>query len=237
MVCKSLQQAKGRAREVTTKRRAVNGPAHKSPLVEQVNRQKARWLKRVMYELTANSTAKCFAYAVADHLNCVTMDCWPGQLRFAKLLGRRSVKTAQRAARELEELGLLTIEREGRNRLRYAPVFTAAEEDKFAYEAAEDCLAEEDKNGQESFLPNPSIESASRDSTFEYTKTAEPKAPAYGRRQRGAIEIALARMLGRDGINILGRLASHNDGIVDRLCRAYAEGRLGDAARLAAEQM
>ena len=38
-----------------------------------VNRAKARWLKRVMYKSTASSTGKCFAYSVADHLNCVAL--------------------------------------------------------------------------------------------------------------------------------------------------------------------
>jgi hypothetical protein len=51
----------------------------------------------------------------------------------------------------------------------------------------------------------------------------------------------LAAMLGKNGMSILGRLASYDDAIVDRLCRAHAERRLGErelaAARLAAEQM
>ena len=71
-------------------------------LVERVGRAKARWLRRVMYETTASSTEKCFAYAVVDHLNCVTLDCWPSQLRLAKLLDFKAEKTLQRAARGLE---------------------------------------------------------------------------------------------------------------------------------------
>ena len=102
----------------------------KSSLLEQVNRKKARWLKRVMYETKASSTAKCFAYAVFEHLNCVTMDCWPAQERIARLLNRKCTKTAQRAAKQLERFGLLIIKRHCRNRLRYAPIFTSEDDDK-----------------------------------------------------------------------------------------------------------
>src|ERR1700694_1287413 len=62
-------------------------------LYKRVPRAKARWLRRVMYGTVATSTEKCFAYAVADHLNCVTLDAWPGQLRLAQFLRFKSIKT------------------------------------------------------------------------------------------------------------------------------------------------
>src|SRR4051812_449650 len=54
------------------------GHSGPEPLYKQVARAKARWLRRIMYGSVATSTEKCFAYAVADHLNCVTLDAWPG---------------------------------------------------------------------------------------------------------------------------------------------------------------
>src|SRR5262245_20863316 len=101
-------------------------------LSDQVNRAKARWLRRVMYESLATSTQRCFAYLVADHLNCVTLDCWVGQLRVARLLGWRSIKTVQRAAGSLARLELLALRRcgKGKTNLRYAPVFLPSDWDK-----------------------------------------------------------------------------------------------------------
>ena len=74
-------------------------------LDEQVRRTKARWLRRVMYDVRPNSTEKCLAYLVADRLNCVTCDCWPAQSTMATWLGVESVRTVQRAARSLQRLG------------------------------------------------------------------------------------------------------------------------------------
>ena len=100
-------------------------------LSDQVSRAKARWLKRVMYDSDASSSEKCFAYAVFDHLNCVTLDCWPGQPRLAQLLNFKSVKTIQRAAFGLEAASAcLSIRRIGRGAYRYAPVFFPSDEDK-----------------------------------------------------------------------------------------------------------
>jgi pyocin large subunit-like protein len=100
-------------------------------LSDRVNRAKARWLKRVMYESSATSTQKCFAYAMADHLNCVTLDCWPAQPTLARILGRKSIKTAHRAARGLASLGLITSRRNtsGKKGYRYAPVFWSEDMD------------------------------------------------------------------------------------------------------------
>jgi helix-turn-helix protein len=87
-----------------------------APLNQVISRQKARWLKFVMHESKASATEKCLAYTIADALNCVTLDCWPSQPRLARLLGGVSVRTVQRAARGLEQLGLITIRRPVRTR-------------------------------------------------------------------------------------------------------------------------
>jgi hypothetical protein len=59
--------------------------------------------------------------------------------------------------------------------------------------------------------------------------------------ERGAIEIKISEMIGPNGLDVLTRLAAMDDAIVDRLCRAYAAGEVGErelvAARLAAQQM
>jgi hypothetical protein len=232
----SVRKVEIRADQIAT----VNASHEPRPLFETVKRMKARWLKRVMYETTASSTAKCLAYAISDHLNCVTLDCWPGQLRLTQLLGRKSTKTPTRTARELEELGLLTLKRDHRNRLRYAPVFVPVDQNNSDAAVANICPASADKNGGESFLPNPSNLSASKGESSE-GRVCDRELSKYNPRQRGAIEIQIAALLGRDGMGILGRLGWYDDAIVDRLCRAYAEGTLGErelaAARLAGEQM
>src|SRR5260370_24043390 len=104
----------------------------KETLDEQVRRAKARWLRRVMYETRATSTEKCFAYLIADHLNCVTLDCWPAQSTVAILLGVESLKTVQRAARGLEAHGYITMKPRGAGSTgyRYAPTFLSEDMDK-----------------------------------------------------------------------------------------------------------
>ena len=154
-----------------------------------VNRAKARWLKRVMYESTASSTGKCFAYSVADHLNCVTLDCWAGTTRFAQLLGCKCTKTPERAARELQRLGMLTIKNSGRGRYRYAPTFLPADNDKIARARGQNCPSNRDTNVDESLL---SILPKVPSSTAVASKGRNGGALAassYIRRERGAIEM------------------------------------------------
>jgi hypothetical protein len=210
-------------------------------LYDRVKRATARWLKRVMYETTATSTEKCFAYSVADHLNCVTLDSWPGQLRLAKELGRKSIKTAQRAAQGLERLGVLTLKRNGKKGYRYAPVFLPGDGDKNVRTGRQYCPEVRDKNVHESLLGILSTSSSPTEEASEGIKQEQSDRPKYNRRQRGAIELALAPMLGKDGIEALARLSAFDDAIVDRLCRAHAEGMLGErevlAARLAVDQL
>lgn len=192
-----------------------------------------------MYGSVSTSTEKCLAYSITDHLNCVTLDCWPSQSRLAELLGLRSVKTVQRAARGLEAQGYLTIKRAGRNSYRYAPVFLPGDEDKFVPASGQPRPSHPDRNVSESSLP---IHSKSSDPTKTAVResASERHALPYNRKMRGAIELQIADRLGPGGMDILARLYAIDEGIVDRLCRAQADGRLGDrelvAARLAAEQ-
>jgi hypothetical protein len=208
-------------------------------LVERVNRAKARWLKRVMYESSATSTEKCFAYSVVDHLNCVTLDCWPSQIRFAQLLGFRSTKTPQRAARGLERLGVLTLKHNGRSRYRYAPVFLPGDADKIVPAGGQPRPPVPDSVVRESLLEIFPTSSSSMEAAGKTSERDWRPGPNYDPRQRGAMEIEVAAMLGNDGIEVLARLATVDNGIIDRLCRAYAAGALGErelaAARLAAE--
>jgi hypothetical protein len=211
-------------------------------LSDQVNRAKARWLKRVMYESVATSTQKCFAYSIADHLNCVTMDCWAGQPRFARLLGRQSIKTVQRAAGSLARLELLKFSRCGKAKSswRYAPVFLASDWDQFVAKGGQPCPGLGDRNVRQSFLEI-QLRSFSTAADDKRPVQGHPQRFPYKRAERGSIEVKVAEMLGQDGMKVLGVLSALDDLIVDRLCGAYVEGMLGErelaAARLAAEQV
>ena len=228
-------------------RAAATAPEHpapgKSALLEQVNRKKARWLKRVMYETKASSTAKCFAYAVAEHLNCVTMDSWPAQARIARLLNRKCTKTAQRAAKELQSLGLLVIKRDCRNHLRYAPIFTSDDDDqdKIGPPPGDNRPNGPDKKDGESTLPNLHQESAPTGRASAKADRSTAPTPDYDPRLRGSIELKIAAMLGEDGMTVLQKLGEYDDKFVERLCRAHADGSLTKrelgAARLAAQQL
>lgn len=204
-----------------------------SPSVS-ARRAKARWLKRVMYGSHASDAQKCFAYLVADHFNSVTMDCWPSQETIARLLGKNSTKSAQRAARGLEAHGLLRTRAGPDGKRYYAPVFIASDWTKSDRPSGQVCSDAPDNIVQESSLSNPLQESSSN---------GRPKkaAPAFDRRQRGKWEVMVARQLGPDGIDILEKLSAHDDDAVDRLCQAIATNSLTQrdlaAARLAAEQI
>lgn len=209
-------------------------------LFERIGRAKARWLRRVMYETSASSTQKCLAYSIADHLNCVTLDCWPSQLRLAKLLDLKSAKTVQRAAQGLEQIGMLTLKGGGRTGYRYGPVFIPGDEDKIVRTSRRSRPAEPDKNVRESFLVIHPNKSFSTEVAAEEGNQSRHR-PSYERAHRGSIEIKIAEMLGSNGIDVLCRLSKVDDAIVERLCRAYSSSLLGErelaAARLAAEQL
>jgi hypothetical protein len=211
------------------------------PLIDQVGRAKARWLKRVMYESGATSSQKCFAYVIVDHLNCVTLDCWVGQPTVAKLLQWQSTKTVQRAATGLVALKLLAVRHADgqQGRWRCAPVFTASDWVNSDREAGQSSPSNRDTDVYESFL----------DIHLESSSKGPPRArcahlPSPGRykpSERGAIEIRVAASMGADGMRLLAELSCFDDLIVERLCRAHAEGTLTEreliAARLAAQQL
>jgi hypothetical protein len=194
-----------------------------------------------MYGTIATSTEKCFAYAVADHLNCVTLDAWPGQLRVAQYLGFKSVKTIQRAADGLEELEVLVVTWTGRNQCRYAPKFLPADDDKIVRPTGQSGPSPKDKDVCQSLLLihiNSSVPSRRPSDNSDYEKDSDFR---YRRSQRGGIEVKIAAMMGDDGMEVLSRLGAIDDSIIERLCRAHAAGALGAreliAARLAAEQV
>jgi len=208
------------------------------PLVERVNRAKARWLKRVMYESSATSTQKTFAYAVSDHLYCVTLDCWPALPKLARRLGFLTVKTMHRAARGLELRRFLIIRQVG-SLYRFAPVFLPSDEDNIVSDGGQPRPKNPDKNVHESFLSILLESDSSRPADGSHRAGSAQSTSQW--KQRGAIEIKVAEWLGPDGMELLSRLAAIDDTIVDRLCKAYAANVLTDrergAARLAAEQV
>lgn len=223
------------------KRRASRGNVvPNETLIERVNRMKHRWLKRVMSDHGTSSSQKCFAFLVVDFLNCVTRDCWPSQKTIAEYFGW-SIKTVHRVAVSLKRRGHLRIIRNPNGSYRYAPVFLPEDEDKSVGAKGQSCPSIPDKNVDESFLGIPINKSSPIGD--EGTACTYPTKPAsnYVRSQRGAYEADIARLLGNDGFGVLERLSEHDDDIVERLCQACADGKLGKrelaAARLAADQM
>jgi hypothetical protein len=203
-------------------------------LAECVSRAKAKWLKRVMYHPATTSTERCFAYVVCDHLNAASLDCWPSQERVIKLLGFKAVKTISRVAAKLERRGLLKVTRIGVG-CRYAPVFNSDEQDITVPSSGHPNPPSTDANVRESLLPIQSKSSA-RVAASERRGVGE-----YEPKQRGAVEMKVAALLGVDGVDLLFRLSQLDPAIIDRLCRAYSLGALGErelsAIRLAAEQV
>jgi hypothetical protein len=208
----------------------------KDPLSKQVSRTKARWLRRVMYS-AASPMEKSFAYVIFDHLNCVTLDAWPGQETIAKLLGC-STKTVQRAANGLEQRHFVAITRSRGGLPRYAPIFSLEDLDNSVRKRGQVCPEMPDTNVYQSFSFN-----RSRSFSSGHRGSNVPQRPrsAYKPAERGRWEIELAARLGAGGLEMVDRLESGSKGTVDRLCQALCDGELGerelDAARLAARQM
>jgi hypothetical protein len=202
-------------------------------LDDRVKRAKHRWLKRVMYDLATTSSEKCLAYLIMDHLNCVSVDSWPSQKRVADQFGW-STKTVHRVACALERRGHLRVTRGTRGSHRYAPIFMPEDEDKSGGPARQSCPEASDKNVEESSLGILTNQSSPRTGPQDFVT------PKYEAHQRGRFEAELAKRLGNDGFEILARLSELDDAIVERLCRAHANGQVGErelsAARLAAEQ-
>jgi hypothetical protein len=207
-------------------------------LYERVARAKNRWLKRVMLDPNVSATEKCFAYLVADRLNCVTLDAWPGQSLIARDLGGKSIKTAQRAARGLEHRGHLKMTRGAGGSYRYAPIFLPEDEDKSAGPLGQSRPSVAHKIVNESYLQIRSNLSfptgAQKGGALPWSK----RPSKYDACMQGTYQVEIAKMLGKEGFEILMRL---NEPSVERLCRAYANGELGEqeliAAQLAAKQL
>jgi hypothetical protein len=217
----------------------VSDAVQNETLLDRVNRMKHRWLKRVMSDPGVSPSAKCFAYIVMDRLNCVTLDSWPGQPLIAQQLGRKSIKTVNRIASGLEGHGYQRMSRNIHGSLRYAPVFLPEDADRPVPTSRQNCPSVPDKNVEESSLGI--LINKSSPSVGEHGKRSRSTASKYERRQRGSYEAEVATLLGKDGFEILMRLSALDDAIVERLCRACADGQLGTreliAARLAAEQL
>jgi DNA-binding transcriptional regulator YhcF (GntR family) len=88
------------------------------------HRNKMRWLNAVIYDCGVSPMSCRIAYLIADHLNSVSGIAWPSIDRMAGRLCI-STKTAQRAIKELECRGWLSVSRSrGRTRSnRYRPNF------------------------------------------------------------------------------------------------------------------
>jgi hypothetical protein len=209
-------------------------------LDEEVRRTKARWLRRVMYDERPTSTAKCLAFLIADHLNCVTLDAWPALSTISTLLGAKSTKTAQRAARNLQALGYITIKPRGEcgAGYRYAPTFSSEDMDSSVAKSRQACPSSADTAVTES-SSDIRLKSSPTPSSASAHANAAPSGLRYHPAQRGKIETYIAQLLGKDGIELLTCLAAIDDAIVERLCRTYVENSLTRrelaAARLAAE--
>jgi hypothetical protein len=208
-------------------------------LFDRISRAKHCWLKRVMSDPGVSPSEKCFAYIVMDRLNCVTRDAWPGQTLIAQSLGK-SIKTAHRVAFGLERKGHLRISRDPGGFYRYAPVLLPEDQDNFDVNPGQNCPLVPDKIVDESSLGIPFNKSSPRSDVREEGRYPIAKS-AYQPKQRGLYETEIAEKLGKNGFAVLEKLAVLGDHVVERLCRAYADGEFGEreilAARLAAEQM
>jgi hypothetical protein len=119
-------------------------------------------------------------------------------------------------------------------------VLLPEDQDNFDVNAGHDCPRVPDKIVDESSLGIPFNTSSPSSDAHEAGRYPVAKS-AYQSKQRGLYEKEIADKLGKNGFVILEKLAGLGDHLVERLCRAYANGEFGEremlAARLAAEQM
>jgi hypothetical protein len=231
-----LSVAKARSIEPSSPRSAAGDT---ETLFDKFAREKAVWLQHVMYRTSASPTERCLAYIMCDHLNCVTRDCWPSLERMRERLGCESCKTVRRAIKGLVIHGVLTTRRDFSGLVRYEPVFLI-DRDKNVPAEGQVRPAKRVTDVHESLLgiqPKLSFPTETADEGTE----PRLRVSRYDRRHRGSIEVELAGLIGSDGMEILSRLGAVDDAIIERLCRAYARGVIGEreihAARLAAEQL
>src|SRR5262249_46656455 len=143
-------------------------------------------------------------------------------------------------ARVLQRVGYLTIKPrvDGQAGFRYAPTFLAEDLNKSVTNNGHPCPGDTDTDVTESSSDIRSKSSPTLSSAIGRAKPT-PSGPVYRPALRGQIEMAIAALLGKDGVELLSCLATIDDVIVERLCRAYVENSLSRrdlaAARLAAE--
>ena len=122
---------------------------------------------------------------------------------------------------------------------RYAPQFSDQDRAGIVANVVEECPTEDDTNVSLSTL-DIHFKSSSTAGTRRLVPRGLSGEVDYNRAKRGEIELQIATKLGSDGFEVLERLSILDDEIVDRLCRAYASGAVGQrelaAARLAARQ-
>lgn len=210
-----------------------------SSLSNSVARAKARWFARVKKHPDLRSSSKCAAHSIADHLNCVTMDCWPSNKTLANSIGVRATKTIQRATKQLAKANFIVVTktdgRQGPN--RYAPVFIASDWDIPVPVAGQTRSPNADSDVRQSYLDihstSFSTEEARQRGTQYWKIDFEPRA-------RGALEVRLVELLGPNGVEILNALNSLDASAVDRLCQCLSNGTLSErelsAAKLAVRQ-
>lgn len=213
-----------------------------STLSARVTRWKMLWLDSVMGDARLNSTQKCIAYAIASHLNCVTLDCWPSHERLADRLNIKSSKTIQRGLLVLESYSIIAIIRpRGKHAsCRYAPIFGPVDKDKPVLKRGHLRSSDKDANVHQSYLeiPGESFSTGCQEGHAGALPRISP--PPYPAAERGRLEIRLASLLGANGMDVLATLSAISDSSVDRLCRALHHNELTEreveAARLAAWQ-
>src|SRR4051812_26859929 len=170
----------------------------KESLDKKAKRAKSRWVGRVMYS-GATATEKCLAYIIADKLNCVTLDCWPGQETLVVLLDRKSVKTVIRAAKGLQKRGFISINprADGQPGNRYAPVFLRDDRYENVESSRQSCPESEDTDVGESSIGILLKESVEALPSFD-THRVQSGQPSnkYNRAQRGTYEANVAELLG-----------------------------------------
>ena len=203
--------------------------------------KRMHWLARLLRDPAAPTKCHKLAHLISDHVNKETNDAWASQRAFAEILGVNQ-KTVQRGVAELEALDYLDVVRANRlgptNRYRlrlpgrgdFCVEVASAKADR----SGQNCPIGADNSVRQSNLNN-HVDSDARipDAEFSPPPSGKPKhparqSPAGGQRKqrdRGAIELAIAKRLGSDGPDRLAELPEEQ---INRLCALQRLGRLSD---------
>jgi hypothetical protein len=111
--------------------------------------------------------------------------------------------------------------RDARGSYRYAPIFLPADADKSAGPLGQSCPSVADKIVNESYLGIQSNLSFSTGAQRSGAISSSPSPSNYNPRMQGTYQVEIAKMLGKNGFEILMQL---NEASIERLCRAYANG-------------